>query len=906
MSASQDITGSLIRLLRFSRSLKWQKNTEQLIYNNLIGLLTPPSSKSSQLPVLATPAPSQYPPHPPQSTLLKRHTLGGSSTPSSQLSPSYSTPPSTHSTPSLSEVTSPLSSPTPLPYPNPRHTASTTTAPTTTALKAPQSYTYALKKLIDDGASWRDIFELLRRWWAASPHPDLACKIIELSYIWAGPEGVEEALVWFQDFEFWPRLHKAIRKHILLYTHKKPASKPICAYLYSQAFAPWLTPTEKLMVFCYATAQRDYALVFRFHNKYTRELTDHLKKLSGTFSMSFGEFQYCAALARKDQGHSSGALSLLQTILPSDSYYQPACKLKRTIQTQKKSPAHAHLHSKIVGEVVMKSQWEERESTLRHYFEKIRQEPCHGDIMISVLNDLLTQKNIIPMDRPGMLSRYVGMCIEFYDLYPYIPNILMILSNNACVFHPPPVDGAIWNHFLGSDIPDFPLTPWKAVALFHRFMMIGPEVSDALKLSYELMSTPGEGSEYIMDLDFTALKKAGYAWLRDNPLHDATTTRIMEAYLSLCTDDITLNGSQIASYLKIVPHPPLNTLKRLLKVSRDKKDSSLTYKVLHSLVQNGYLRTSDLKRYLGYVIQDQKPDLAWRTLTILKSRKSSIPSLESIWQVSGENRQRYHLSQATSGDLRKYLNVGYSAEARQIWEALLICGYRIPELMAIASYRHQTARWKNPPGSSIEEVILLGFEDYEWLKKPPRRVSEDDLHPYAPQSIPESSSWAINPYTVCAAYLFEFLGLSVINGDLFRLSPLLPLTTNPDAPRSSTRNSTWNTGNPTKKMCYRWFRSLSDDERLAWLDLTSVLQKKPSHLLNQQVSFMVLRLALMLLPAHHEALHSLRLLQMPLVYIRDLEGFILSEGYSQYRRHSHLATKVPVPSYPSLHKHLQS
>ena len=104
----------------------------------------------------------------------------------------------------------------------------------------------------------------------------------------------------------------------------------------------------------------------------------------------------------------------------------------------------------------------------------------------------------------------------------------------------------------------------------------------------------------------------------------------------------------------------------------------------------------------------------------------------------------------------------------------------------------------------------------------------------------------------------------------------------------------------------KWYRSLGETERLAWLDMVQIIGKKPSHVLSQHVAYMVFRLALLLLPAHREALQSLHEMKMPLGYVRDLERFILSDPYGRYREHIDHHMKVPVPSYASLYNQLFS
>lgn len=757
-------------------------------------------------------------------------------------------------------------------------------------------YSAQLKDMINKGGSWSELRSILKNWWLQEPRVTLANKILEMSYVWSGPESFLETLPWFSDLSGWPHLHEAIRKDMIIKGHQDSRIRPLMTYLKAQALSSWLISCERLAVFIEAYRGKNHTLVFKIHQRHAKELKAACDQYGPQLGLSYGELKYAASLARFEQGYVYDAHQLAQTILPSEAAYELASKLKRRIAATQKNSENSNLTSQISDQLLSQENWDQKEKVLRHYFESLRSNPNSSPAISSTLNEHLGQSSGIPIHHPVALSKYVGMCLEYFDLYDVLPNIIWVLKKNVCVFHSPSIDAAIWNHFLSGDIPDFPCEQWKGVALFHRFITWGPDAGEALWQSYEILRH--DSSMNMIDEDFDSLKKSGLAHLESSPIHQPPQLKIMTAMCGICCEDHELNTSQIQTYLEDVPTPPYQTLHRLWQIAISKSSPELIRHVIHVMIQNTYMRSVHLKTYLSFSMQSQQADLGWRIATVLKSRTQPLPLIEQMWEVSGENRKQYHMVPLGVRDLAEVLTSRMNSSAWKVFCGLITMGYRIPELIACVSYRHESTKWRTPDEHSVEANILTQLKQYPWLHKPTKRVSDHAPHGFAAMGIVESSQWILTPYSCCVSFLLEFLGLISIGGDLLKINPLVSLTTKSDSIQYKQ--------NPTKKMAVKWYRSLSGDQKIAWLDICRVTQQKVSVELSQDVLKLILRLAVMIMPAHYQALCSIQRLGMPLMYLRDLEAFILSDSYSTFRVIHKINHQVPIPSYPSIHSHLNT
>lgn len=758
-------------------------------------------------------------------------------------------------------------------------------------------YSLALKAKVNQGAPWAELQAILKQWWLHEPSLALSAKILEMSYVWSGAESCLEVMGWFCDFTGWQHLHEAIREDMIVKYHQDPACAQLMQYLLEAVLEPWLIGSERLVGFIQAYTHRNTALMLKLHHRFGHELRTALRQVGTKLGLKPGEFKYAVALARLEQGYVHEALTMVRSILPSESAYQLASQLKRRILAHKSTIEATPMHTQIITEVLAQAAWEDKERALRGYFEAIRADPGGSAAMIPTLGELLAKPALVPIHHPRELTRYVQMCLEYFDLYEHLPNIIWVFHAHACVFHSPAVDGAIWNHFLQGTIPEFPQQPWQAIALFHRFIAWGPDEQAALWEAYELMST-GEVGDCVIDIDFATLKRAGLTHLATSPTHSPKQVRMMRAMCELCAPDELVETAQIEAYLSDVSRPTYETLKRLWQLAASRQASELVHKVLHVMVQNGFIRTSALKHYLSFAMQSQHTDLSWRTVTVLKSRHEVLPLLEQTWQVSGENRQVYPMVPLGMSDFAGVLTQRMSAHSWKVFCALLTMGYRLPELIAHASYRHESVKWQAPESTTIEARILDGMSGYAWLHKPARRVADQPPHPWGAMRIAEAQAWVVTEFSCCISYLLECLGLMCLRGDVLKLGALAGLTMQTDAQAYK--------HNPTQKSCVKWYRSLSQEQKIAWLEICRMIRDKASVELSQDILKLVIRLAVLMLPAHYAALQTIQRLRLPLEYLRDLEAFILSEAYSQFRHDHRLSHRVPMPSYRSLHSRLRS
>lgn len=748
----------------------------------------------------------------------------------------------------------------------------------------------SLEKMMADGASWQEIRNVLRQKWHKAPSSDNSCQVTEISFLWAGISGVEEVFTWFEDFSFWKKLHHAIREKLTAEILSCHVMNGAVQYLLQHAFASWLIPKERFVVFVCLATRKEYGRILQLHNKYSQDLAAAAKDLGEQLGMTSGEFYYVIGRARMESGYYEDSLKVLRHIMPSDMAYQPAAKLKKAIYLKKKNSSSSHIHTQVMEHILSQSEWQDREGVLQYYLQQVREGHQHTPHIISVLSELLSRESFFPTNKAGDLSNFVGLCLEFVDLYDKLPNILAIFSIYAYRFLPSALDTAIWDHFLGGKLPQFSCKSWHAIALFHRFMMMGPDAQSDLFQSYSILQQPVHNTNMVVDFCFEDLKKSAIRLLRESPIHNTHAVSEMNALIDLCREDVRITFQHIDAYLNCADRPRHTLLKRLyaLCISRSNKD--LCGKILTQLIESGYLNNAYLVRHLEELIYTQKHDIAWRTITVLRCRMVDVSSWEALWKVSGEHRRFYHTTELELEDISKYLKGGWwHPRATRLFFALLACGHKIPQLMAIASFHYHTVRWKKPHTKSQEEAILHELATYNWLQKPVRRITQNPCHPYAPLDIPKASGNTKSRYTMLLSYLMEYLGLTCIDGNLEQLSPLATLTSSTIADED--------TQNPTKKAAIRWLRSLTEHERVAWMDISSLIQRPSHEDLSSQIMHMVCALALLILPAHYDALQMMQQ-HMPLHYVRNLERFILSQTYSAYR----IAYRIDsqVPTMPSL------
>ena len=739
-----------------------------------------------------------------------------------------------------------------------------------------------VRRLIENGESWGKLKPVLLDWWRVAPSPILAGKIVELTYLNAGTTEISDILnvISKKSEGFWKEVHPAVRTQII---SEMPADnmKSVVSYLAQHALEYWLLPIERLTAFATLVKAKMQSETFELYSKFESTLIDACINFGVKVSVPKGWVYLNAAKAAVDCGFKGEAIKYLKNILPDDKFYQTAAKLVLSLEADEKN----FLKSEIASHLLGLDSWAEREEALRVYLGRVRTDEGNSFEIIPILNTIFAKSSIISVQDPVTLNKYVKLCLEHVDLVNVIPNIIAPIKHNILNFHARAIDGAIWQNVLS---PEFEAIGdnWRAVALVHRFVIGGPRYESSLFKAYDIFKPDQDQNQFPIGLDFELLKEAAVSHIAKCGYLSIDEKELMVAQLNLTNEDDNVKIRQCEEYIARIERPTYQTLERLLRIAKKKESPSLIQSVVTCFSKHAYLRNSDLKTLWNLSTAYKQYDNAWRVATVLESRAALPTAIHYPWTVSGENRKVYPVSQIDDADLELCLD-GIDEMSSRACMALLSIGHKIPELVACIDEKLPVYRLQTPPEGSHEFSVLKEVSKISWFKIPSKRAGRGSNKTIGTEIPAFAQVLPANRWSSLVSLLMDSLGVSSINADFAKLARYAETVAASIGTRSSQRIS--------KTAASKWVKSLSPVERTAWHDLYNILRKVDPVKLEASVMKVVVRMATLLIPAHFEALTSLQNMKCSLSYLRDLENFILSEEYTQYRSKYNFISKVPVP-----------
>lgn len=267
-------------------------------------------------------------------------------------------------------------------------------------------------------------------------------------------------------------------------------------------------------------------------------------------------------------------------------------------------------------------------------------------------------------------------------------------------------------------------------------------------------------------------------------------------------------------------------------------------------------------------VESRDYDLAWRCVAILKEREALSTSLAARYR-SGIERKRLNFAALDPCEYLAAIAYGFEADQRAFMIALLRVGQLLPELLAMVSKQISWVRVSSSKQSLAREIedyleennAFYGFtRKHRWQSK-----QEDQLEPT--QGLGESV-WCQLVEQLSRCYGFQAWH--------WRLSELYQKL-----------ESTWvglSRGKevkiPAKLM--KSLRSMNANQRLAWYELASIAKKLEDEKAQRVMIALLVRIASLIYPAHHEALSASK--HLGLEALGDLEAFVLSDEYSKARK----------------------
>lgn len=740
-----------------------------------------------------------------------------------------------------------------------------------------------VRRLIEEGESWGKIKPVLLDWWRVAPSPILAGKILELTYLNAGHNEIKDILsiVSKKSDAYWKEVHPAVRTQIVLELFNEEEFKPVTSNLAQHSLEFWLLPIERLASFVTLVNSKMQSEAFEIFSKFESTIIDAVINFGVKISVPKGWVYLNAGKAAVDCGFKTEAVKILKNIRPDDSSYQAAAKHILSLEADEKN----FLKSEIASHLLSLDSWSEREEALRVYLDRIRQAEERDFELIPILNTIFAKSAIITVQDPTTLNKYVKLCLENIDLVDAVPNILASLKHNILNFHSRAVDGAIWQNVL---LPEFSHigTNWKAVGLLHRFIIGGSAYESNLFKAFEIFDKNANTKGFPTGLDFELLKEAAAAHLGQASYYSPEEKELMYAQLNLATADENVRIRHCEDYISRVESPNYEVLERLLYIAKKKESPSLINAVIKCFARHSYLRNSDLETLWSLSASYKQFDNAWRVATILESRKALKDEIHFPWKVSGEKRTVYSVLNPAKDQVEICLQEFDQVTARACM-AFLTVGNKFAEMVASIDSRIPMSKIQSAPEGSTESDILESVAKVSWLEMPSKRVG-NSANKIPGALIPTfASTLPSNRWSALVSMLCEITGLSAIGGDITKLQRYAEIVASAVGTRSSQK--------VTKSAASKWLKTLSPSERTAWHDLYNILRKIDPLRLEINLGKFIVRLATMLNPAHYEALTSLQQMNASLSYLRDLESFILSDEYTQFRSEHSICSKVPVP-----------
>ena len=302
------------------------------------------------------------------------------------------------------------------------------------------------------------------------------------------------------------------------------------------------------------------------------------------------------------------------------------------------------------------------------------------------------------------------------------------------------------------------------------------------------------------------------------------------------------------------------------------------------------LTNHDLKRLWHCCAQEEQSDLAWRAASILRTRILLPESINYAWKLSGEQKVSHPLNAPKNRDYDIALH-GFAPEESKLAWACLKLGTAIPILLSEENSKIKISRKyitskQNPWNDKIHELL----NKTKWLQQPKKDYQVDGVPYEFGAHLPAFTQILLqNPWCYLVSLIAQRIGIASWN------SRISILRNHIDKLAKGKSKSSWQPFSQENQALNKWMKALTAEQKSAWHDLCHLSYKLSDEQSFRILSCFVCRLATLILPDHFEVLHSLKQMRAPIFLVWNIENWILSHSYSDFRNKNGLDHKVPIP-----------
>lgn len=745
-----------------------------------------------------------------------------------------------------------------------------------------------LRQLAQASAPWARMepiaFDLFKR----VGSPTLAARLLELAFLHGRVENVAELINHFRVMApgFYPHIHAAIRAHIVVrFFARDLDSAGLSSILFVDREAEYVQPTERLFLLLSMLAGKDQSHGYSFFRRHHRALLDAAASVGGSFGLTPSSLYLKIARVAASLQNLAEAREYLENIPQDAPERDEALVFLLGLDADNAKEGQ----SQYVLELDAAPGDRTRLDKLASFLAATRGLGGYKDRNRPALNEILRHPLEWFGDLPEIWARLSHVLVGSRDLGALLPNLWDLFKSNALTWHTPSLDAALWQGPLQLESEEPLDRYWHGVAKLHQYVNTqgaeGAALWEARNLIYQARLSMAPKADLY---DWTELHRATFAWVaKSHHLLEQDRSRMLRE-LRLASPDSNASLADVDDYLNLPHLASMPILDRLIRIAQMKKALALEARILISRAFHCHLTNRDLNRLWQIGCERKDHDLAWRVATVLRSRGALVKEIHHPWDISGEKRSHYQSLRPTFKQVILCLD-GLSKPEERLAKAILIVGPLLPELFALLDEKSTSSRISSPPADSSEAHADHALAQLDWLPPQRRRYvfsfsqagSDGDIPAFA-QVLP------VNLWSVLLSRLSDRLGLTAWHWCLSFLSEQIVDV----IPRLATRRDLGRNSNKVGK----WLRSLSPDQRAAWQDLSSLSRTMSDAAALHTLSVLVCRTALLIIPNHALALSTLMAMRAPIAVTWDLEQFILSTFYSEYRNGMGLTHKVPIPN----------
>ena len=747
-----------------------------------------------------------------------------------------------------------------------------------------------IRHLVSSNADWDAIAKVALQYFDEIPTVATAVKLFELAAVKANVNQLNSLFKQLAStgLDFYLDIHASVREVVVASLWENNQTNMLVRYVVKHMESQELIAIEKLFVFDTLRKSRDQVSAFFYFKNNRKELEDIANRVGAKVDLGLNQLRLAVGMIALKEGQKNEAKKILERIPHSDPCYETA--LEAILQLYDKDANLKLDTSEYVQELLRTSHWKKRTALIESYITRTRKLGGIRDFNRPIVNDLLTDllKWIPKEEKP--LAELGRIIFDNRDTVKLLPNLFKVFDDYSVKYLAPNLDKSLWSAWLNGFVPGSPSEQYYVgIANLHYFVATGCGDEKPLWDARNWIANAHMDTKNPLPFKWQDLHQGAKAYVSKSVRIYEEDKREAFIKLNIAADIKNVSASDVSDYLDNMHNAPSYVYKALQIIARHNEEKDLEVKILLKGADVTSLTNADLKSIYNSSCQSRNYDRAWISATVLNSRKVLPAKFVHPWSISGEKRTEYPLI-LPSTDTLNLCYSGLATENIRLIKNLMKIGSAIPALIDVIEDGKQVKYKQKYPKDTFEFKLenrlnelwwLSGSQNVKLFRKDQVQCVFGDLPAFI-KGMPKTR-WA---------YLYvrlgEKLGLNSWGWQASKLQryidAILPgLSRKQNVLQNSARIG-------------RWIRCLSGEQRMSWQELVNSVGKIDDEAFMADMAKFLVRLTVLMMPAHTHALDSLRAMRVPAELIWDLEKWLLSDTYLEFRKKMKLGIKIPIPT----------